>query len=380
MFAGLSSSLVIISGGALAVLQGLQRNISVSFIYVIGAVIGICSTVWMLLSGYGLISIPLGLAFRGIFWLCANYLCVFAVSRKLRIPLGISKEYFGHIGGLTTWTFFNKLSFILFGNCDAFVIGWLMGVEMTPILVLSKRAWDLLTLFLNRIGVAFMPSMAHLAGEGDREKFKQISIRLMIMVSYFAILGAGLCFGYNRYFIQNWVGSKFYAGMMFDGIMTLGLFFTLIVWTTSKVFFAAEDIRGPSIAGVLQNCLRLVLLVLLVRWLGVLGVPLSIAISAGGISLLYFLRKWVRFLAISDSTTIAAGFRYSGIFLFTVCLCWFVSFLIQGTSWFRFIGSFSLCFIFLMAALCLIDKDFKVRMMTVCVGVKNILLSRLIKS
>ena len=297
ILAGASVTMVIISGAASSVLQGLQQNIVMCFIYVITAVMGLFITVTMLIKGFGLISIPMGLFIRNtiavfLYW---GYLLTVA-CRRLNIRLTFSFAKFKEIASLASWTFLYKISFEVINQCDALVVGLVLGVETTPIFVLTKRVWDLLRMLMARVGVAFMPSLAHLHGEGDLSKFNRISARLLKTTNYLVIIGAALCLSLNHSFVNLWVGRDIYAGIGFDLIISTAILSTMFIWTINQILYAAGCIKGPAVVGVFQNLVRLALLLGLIYIWGLWGVIASITFSCIGVSLPYFLKKWSQIL------------------------------------------------------------------------------------
>lgn len=340
VLAGAACSLVIIAGAATAVQQGLQRNISVCVIYTTGAITGLLVTVWMLVAGYGVISIPAGFVVRGIFWVFAHwsyglYLCRW----RLHIHLRLSRTHLSKIASLTGWTFFNRFSYKLLNGCDALVVGLLMGVETTPIFVLTRRAWDILTLLLERVSIAFMPGLAHLYGEGDRGKFALVARRLLRVVVYAMLAGVGLCMALNKTFVTLWVGPELYAGRMFDLAMAAAVASIVFVHTINRVLFAAEIIKGPSIAGAIQNVARAGLLILMVWLLGLPGAGLSFAIVfiAGGA--LYFVRRWTELLRLQNSEFHDDLLRFSKVAVISVLLSYIFGVFVVRNSWAWFVGS-----------------------------------------
>lgn len=299
--AGASVTMIIVSGAASSVLQGLQKNVAVCVIYVITAVLGLAATVILLIKGIGLISIPMGLLIRNttavfLYW---GYVLM-VLSRSLRIRLFFSPEIFREIASLTRWTFLYKMSYEVINQCDALVVGLVLGVETTPVFVLTKRLWDMLRLFLERIGVAFMPSLAHLYGEGDLSRFTEISLRLLRTTGYVMILGAALCLSLNRSFVSLWVGREIYAGLLFDGILAAAVLSAMFVWTINQVLYSAGCIRGPAVVGIFQNILRLILMLAFIRFWGLAGVAVSMPIACVGVAFPYFIRKWSKVLHRAD--------------------------------------------------------------------------------
>ncbi len=373
ILAGISCSLVIISGAATAVLQGLQKNLSVCIIFTVGAIIGLLVTIWMLIAGYGLISIPAGLVLRGIFWLIVYWAyMLYFCYRRLCIRLQISRTDFFKTAKLVSWTFFNRMSREIVGQCDPLVIGLILGVEATPVFVLTKRAWDLVYFFLNRIGVAFMPGLAHLHGEGDFNKLKSISQRLLRIVLYTTAICVGLCIMFNKSFVTIWLYPKsLYAGRTFDILMAVNILTTTFAITVSKILFAIGDIKGPAAVEILQNVLRAILLVLMVWLWGITGAAVSLAVSSGVIAIFYFVRKWIKTFKIPTTEFGDSLLNFTKSLFVSIALSYVFSVFALRNNWVWFIASASFTLLCTIGLVSVLDKEFRAEIMPVWIGMKS---------
>lgn len=344
ILAGLSCSLVVIGGAATAGLQGLQRNISVCAIFVVSSLIGIAVTIWMLLNSYSVISIPAGLLVRGIIWTILYWSYAYYLSYyRFHIRWQFSRRHLGQIANLTGWTFFQKMSSEIINQCDALVVGLMLGVEFTPIYVLTRRAWDMLQTFLTRIGVAFMPALAHLHGEDDQEKFASISQRLLRVCIYAAILGASTCLAMNSMFMSVWLWpKKLYAGHIFDIMMAAAVIITIYYWTVSSILYARGIIKQPAMVGIGQNIFRVIALILLV-WLWKINGTVASMLLGGIMVVPYFafqlhttekvalpaLRSEYRHYILSATVLLVLG----GIVSYTLSLHTWVWFVITAVAY-----------------------------------------------
>lgn len=286
-----SVSLVIMAGGPAAVSQGLQRNVAYTIIYVTGSVFSIITKVVMLIKGYGVLAIPCGFVVRGLVWLIANWIYIlWLTGKKLRIQLKVHRGSFLGYGHLMIWTFINKLARQVFFNCDAFIVTIIMGAEFTPVYTLTLRAWDILNLLITRIGVAFMPGLAHLYGEGKLDKLKLISRKLFHIIIWLSVIGISACWCFNKYFVSIWVGQEFYCGELFNSLAAIAIGLRIAHFIVNKVLFAADNIKLPMTVGTIQFVLRAAMMVLFVWLFGLLGGPLSMLIifALGGY---YYLRQ-----------------------------------------------------------------------------------------
>lgn len=358
--AGVASSLVVIAGGAGAAQQGLQRNISYSTIYNGGSIVGILVTIWMLVHGYGLLSIPMGLTIRGILWVLGSWGHLFWFCKhKLGLRMRYAKEHLQEILNLTSWTFFSRLAYQLFAKCDAFIVGLFMGPEATPVFVLTGRAWDLLLMFVERIAIAAMPSLAHLEGEGDNLKFNRISQLISRIVAYASIIGIGACLALNKTFMALWVGKKLYAGGAFDIAMSMAMACIVFVSVVYQILYARGKIKELSIAATVLCITRALSVVGLIWLVGYIGSPISFVAVFGCAIMLFYAPQWIKSMQRIHREFLAELICFARAALIAVILALLIRYYIIRENWWWFIGC-GVVYIFLCGILFItIDKSFR---------------------
>jgi O-antigen/teichoic acid export membrane protein len=360
ILAGASTTMVIVSGSAAAIQEGLQRNVSVCAVYTFSALVGLAVSVFMLINGHGLISIPLGLLVRStaatiLYW----SITIFLLYRRMGVHLGFSMKQFKSIRGLTGWTFGDKVCYQLANQADVLVVGLFLGVETTPVYVLSKRSWDLVRLFLNRIGVAFLPSLSHLHGEGKVERFKEVSNKLLHHTGLLTIVAVGACIAFNRSFVYLWVGPDLYTGHLFDVLMGAYTLLAMIISVLYYVLYSSGRIRGPSISGIIQNSLR-VLLLLVFGWLwGIPGMVLSLVVSAA-LVLPYLFGQYFDLLCKYPSGIFHGIKNFALPAIATIILTYVSLTMFVVSDWLRFIGELCLFIMGMALIFFLIDKTFRI--------------------
>jgi len=360
VLAGASCSLALIASSAYSVQQGLQKHISVCVVHATGSIIGLIATVWMLVSGYGLISIPFGLVIRGVIWVCifwpyTLYFCL----RTLHIRLRFSKKQFYKIANLTGWSFLSRMSRQFFNQCDQLVVGLLLGVETVPIFVWTKRSWDILMMLLERISVAFMPGLAHLHGESDTEKFTAVSKRLLRIVMYTMFVGVGVCLAFNKTFVALWLGPERYAGRLFDILIGMAVISSVFIFTINRVLFATGNIKAPAIATVIQSSTRAAILIPLVWFLGLAGIGLSLAVTFIIMGIFYFGKQWIKLLRLEKFDFCYELLRFAKLGIVCLVLSYIFATFLTIDSWLWFVN-FGLCLIIVECVLfCIFDKYFR---------------------
>jgi O-antigen/teichoic acid export membrane protein len=291
-----------------AALQGLQRNVVHGVVSLAGAIAYIGSAIYLLFAGWGLASIPAALFIRALIWFLGWTLAVVWVSRRhLGVSLGISWKEGKRTLGISTANGMSKLGSVLQTSTDAFLAGTMLGPEAAVMLTLTGRLSDFIRLVPDRIVMAFLPGLAHLAGEGDAGKFRRLSGRLVQIVIAFLVLFVGAAVVANQTFMRLWVGSKPYGGLA----LTLGLGASVMLMSScyllNSVLFSRGIIKGPAYASLGQACLKLLLALLLVRYLKLLAFPAAAIIAASATLAFYLIRKY---RSATAHPVLGAGLRF----------------------------------------------------------------------
>ncbi len=290
--AAVGMALVFLAGSPGSVQQGLQRSDKYLAIYLIGWTLGVAATLIMLFNGGGLISIPVGAVVRAAVWfLGSSFDVLFVIKKKFNTVMGWSNEYFSEIKSLLGATLLNRISRILAINSDAFLVGLFLGPGVVPVVVLTKRIWDLALLLTERISTAFIPGLAHLLGEGKRERASVIAFDVLKITVWLLAVGSAVIISLNQSFMSVWVGEKFFAGSAFNLLMCLAVVFFVFTSASNQLLYSAGIIKGPAVAGAIQNFIRVILLLVLLKLVGGNAVPISILIASVLVTLFYLWGK-----------------------------------------------------------------------------------------
>jgi len=286
--ASIGLALTFFGGSPGSVQQGLQRSERYLAVYLFGWACGIVATVIFLFKGFGLVAIPLGSVINGVLSSLGSSLdVIYLTKKKMSVSIGWCTQYFREIKGLIGATFLKQVGRILANSCDAFLVAIFFGVEVVPIVVFTSRLWQMAVGFGQRISVAFVPGLAHLWGEGRTDRAAEIGVKVLKVTVWFVAFEVAALLFLNKAFIGLWVGQKFFAGSTFNLLMGLGIIIYAYAYASGQVLFAANIIKGPALAEFAQNILRLVLLIVLLKVFGIIGVPISTIVASVIIVLAY---------------------------------------------------------------------------------------------
>jgi O-antigen/teichoic acid export membrane protein len=260
-----------------------QRMLFVNGAIFVSGLVGLLTTLALLLDGRGLWALALGMLARSALLVLAvgghaAYVLRSDLGARARVRWVVAREYMG----LSRVAVVTMLSNAAVGRSDALLIALFFGpVAVTPY-VLTRRAAELLAMFLARIGGAVYPGFAHLVGSGNHVRAAQVLAQVGRIYFVVAVPAVALYLALNRSFVALWVGSEQFAG----GLVTLlvGMNVLVVGWAGMLLFLvgATGDIPASGRGIFIEALLRMgVGLSLLALW-GVPGLPLAGVVTSAG--------------------------------------------------------------------------------------------------
>ncbi|MFA4902756.1 MAG: hypothetical protein WC600_08425 [Desulfobaccales bacterium] len=283
ILASCAASLMILGHALGGVVCALQRQLLHGLIWIAATVIGLLITVTLLITGYGLLSLPLGgVTQAGIIVVLEG--AVFWRLRKQLVPgasLRVERNTVLELMKPSGLLFLANGSNLLASRSDNLIIGIFLGPRAVLVFDLTKRAFGVLFLLATHFHGALKPALAHFFGELHEEDASVTGLTdSLIHIS--GVVALVLMGGYvilDRTFVGLWVGSSFYAGdlvVIFIGIYGLLYSQTLVL---SNIFFSRGRFFTVSLANISQALLYIVLATVMVRWLGLTGIALAGLVS-----------------------------------------------------------------------------------------------------
>lgn len=353
-----SAGLVIIAGAPAACQQGLQRNVAHTVIYLSAGILGVVVTVMLLLSGFGLPSIPLGLVVRfGLESVVRYPYVLLAMRRRWGIRLKFNWGEVRAVFHLIYWSFLTNMTQQITRRIDLLLLAIYVDVKMVPLVALTGRAWEVVQMLSERVGVAFMPSLAHLHGEDDQNRFGQISLKMIRYVAFALILMVATTLAMNRNFIALWVPMRnVYAGHGFNQLMGMAVIIGTLALVIRQPLIAVGRIRMVSIVDIIQNLFRVGVLVLLLPLIGHIAVPASLLLACLAVGAWYLPSALLKVLGTSRGEILNHLSRGARLLLVAggVTIVW--AYAPQPQTWPVFTAYFVGCLVSLLVVMGLTDK------------------------
>jgi O-antigen/teichoic acid export membrane protein len=319
------------------VLRGLQEAVGVGIIQLLAEVTVIVVTVAMLFHGYGLYALAWGMVARALFAavgcaLQAYRVCVRVMRLKPRMQAAESRR----LTADSTRLFVVALSMKLLTRSDVFFVGAVLGSESAAVYGITVRIVDTVSMLISQLTSALLPAMAHLYGEGNLARFRDMLMRIAPVLCALALTGLATAATVNKDFVSLWVGAGLFGGSGPTFAFAAAAFISCIGFIAYDVLMAAGRFRFIARTFAIFSVVQIALTVLMLQHFGMVGAPLAGVLSAIGWTLI----MWGHVPRVLDPQ--AAGYRRlagavgSSIAVVVVIVCLAMRYAPEARSWMQF--------------------------------------------
>ncbi|MDY0365397.1 MAG: oligosaccharide flippase family protein [Arcobacteraceae bacterium] len=255
--------------------QALLQPLVGVYIMVFSNVFGICLVVFLLYSDIGLLSIAISLFITEllIVILCGLYVCV--LYKRLIITSSIKKtilkEYISFSPHLFGYTIGNNI----LNNSHPIIITTILGAELTTAYDVTRKVIDIVLSMLNVFNSSLLGPFSHLVGEGNKEKIKQITLKIIIGSFLVGLLGYSIYMASNHTFVSLWIGED----IVLEQHVIMALGFSALAFSMTRlsrsILFGLNEIQYATNIVFIEGVGYFLLAVLLTNFIGVIGVPIA---------------------------------------------------------------------------------------------------------
>ena len=333
--AAMGTSLILLSYAFVGSNQGLQSSLGIGTILVVAQVISLVVNLVLLFKGYGLLSIAYSTLVRGIGVTAGNIIYLLIRLKKERIPLLFEKKFFISFSKLFSYTFFSKISNTVVSNIDLILVARFVNPETVTMLELTRRPITIIQSFSNRISVAFMPAMAHLHGEGNIPRVRELFLNFAFIFSWASMF---IIFGFvafNKDLLNVWAGHSVYIGNPINILLCISLLFTSYTYNISNFTFALGNIKGNSFITIVKSISYVVLMIVLGYFFGIYGFLAASILSVLVSEAWYYPRTIASLLTLNKEGMWETGKENIKLLVIGIALCVTWYFLrITVSNWF----------------------------------------------
>ena len=300
LLAVIGISISLFSFAIAAINSGLQSSLANGIIYVTVYILSLLLIVSLLFMGFGLIALPISLIFRSCGFTLGNAIYLGWRLWSEKIGFSFSLRSVPALIGLLSYTFIGRAGTVIASNLDAFIVARFLGAEIVPILECTRKVPHLSKVLIERPAVAFTPAISHLVGVNEVDKARVILLRLIYMTLWLSGLILGGFITFNDDFISLWLGADLFTGTTINIIICITVVMSALTINLSLLCWALGNIKGNSIATLLQSILQISLALIGVYYFGLIGIVLAPLLAILTVSSWYYPRSFSHLLNLSS--------------------------------------------------------------------------------
>ncbi len=272
----LANAIQLVAFAASGLLRALQRTFSPGLFAVISEAVALGLTVLLVVHGFGLYSIAVGLVARAGVEAVGSGATLWWVShRHLRLRLVWDRAVANQLWRLSRYQFATQIAGRIKTSLDAFLIGVLLGTEAGGGYALTVRAHDTVRMFAFGTSGALAPGLAHLHGENAPQRFKEVALTLFKVQALISAIGFGGVIAFNPAFVHLWVGPGVLSSNAVSIVAALAGMVYLLSTSPYDAIFASGGFAVITRVVWFEVVLRFLVMALLLEMIGVLGTPMA---------------------------------------------------------------------------------------------------------
>ncbi len=257
-------------------LRSLQRAFLYGFFVLVSEIISLISTIYLLRSGWGLYSIGIGLVIRAgveVLGTGLTFLWISMVRLKLRYEWNWPQVR--RLWGFSIYQFLTQVTGRIKVTMDGLLIGLFIGTKPGGDYTLTVRAHDTVRMFSGGFTGSLSQPLAHLHGEGDVPRYKQVISDLFRVTLFTGAIGYGGAIAFNHAFMLLWVGPTIYSGNAVNVMIAMaGISYALLV-VPYEALYTRAGFSAITRVSWSELIVRIVVMIALLKMIGVLGTPLA---------------------------------------------------------------------------------------------------------
>lgn len=300
LFSGIAVGIAIPCATPTAILRGLHRFDLLNAIGVVGTLLSMSTTVLVLLLGGGVIGIVLANIAVTVLMQLPAYWLIHRVAPDLNLkPRAARREFARRVASFSTSLFVINVSGQLQGQTDEIVIGVFRPLSLVTPYALSRRLSDVARILTDQFLKVLLPLASELHATDDRTRLRSlylVSTRLTLVsfmpFACILILLAGPL-------LATWVGESYAPYAPLVVILTIAGLIDMSQWAASHVLQGMGRHHPLAYMSIASGIGNLVLSIILIQFLGLIGVALGTLIPAS-IECLFFVMPYaLKILGIS---------------------------------------------------------------------------------
>jgi O-antigen/teichoic acid export membrane protein len=151
--------------------------------------------------------------------------------------------------------------------------------EVTAVYMITRKVADIVFQMVSVLYGASYSSFSHLAGEGDKEKTRDMVFKLVVLVFTLSLIGFAVYVGANQSFVELWVGNDFILPQQVVLLIGTAFFFRSVRGIVWQALNGLGNFVHTSIVLVVEGICKVFLAVILLPSLGVVAIPIALTVA-----------------------------------------------------------------------------------------------------
>lgn len=277
----IASCATIFSNGFVGLARAVQDTTFISGVLIVSAIVGLVTSLTLILMGWGLWAVAIGLAARAAMSLTASVAFgIFAWRREFGVPFGIERAVVGQLLKASPATAIGGVSYAFMSQSEIILVASLARPELAVVYALTRKAADLGRSLVDMIGFATYGGFAHLIGGPQRDQAQAVRSQILSLHLSAAIAVAAAYLAVNRSLVSTWVGADFFGGLPLVFLMALQSVVLGHSYLINLFYRATGRVVEGSLALAAEAVVRLPLLAALLQLFGLPGLPAAAILTA----------------------------------------------------------------------------------------------------
>jgi O-antigen/teichoic acid export membrane protein len=355
-----ASALTIFNNSVVGFARGIQKTALVNAFTIIASLVSFAVSLILVLKGWGLWAIALGLMARAVVLLLASAIFVVTTARAglvgvLRIRKRILREFLL----VSPATALGGIGYAVMNQSDTALVAIFLSPELAAVLNLSRKALEVGRGLVDTIAFATYGGFAHLSTSDQRQRTLEVHAEITTLRLSLALAMAAAFMAVNSSLVTVWVGPSQYGGSMLTILIALQFIFVGNSFLMNYLYRALGPVMKGSLALAAESLTRVPLMIGLLLWLGLPGIPIAGIVTGsiyGLLSYRWTIREVASFASPRPRPTLAVWATRVALFGVGALFCIFF----QWNNWFVIIALGSAVTLVGIGALAYVDPWLKV--------------------
>jgi O-antigen/teichoic acid export membrane protein len=278
-----ASALLLYANGFVGIARGVQRTEMTSASQAAGALAGLVVSIVLILAGWRLWALAMGLAARGIVAFGGGLAFARQGDRALwraAPSLATARE----IGGLAPSMVAGSVGYVLATNSEIVLVTTVFGPVAAAVYALTRRAIDGLRNLLDSIAFAVNGAFAHLVAAADRHRARVVLHEVLWIRLALAALAGAIAIAVNRTFVTLLFGPAQFGGVWLTAAFVAQMVVGGQSFMANYLLRASGEVRQGSWLLAAEAASRVAAIAAGLQVFGLIGAPASaLVISAAGL-------------------------------------------------------------------------------------------------